>query len=73
MRIRKHAADASQFPLVGMPGATDAIATISFLALDAALLGKGPFAGQSPTDTAFALQNYLLLPELTALENVLMG
>jgi signal transduction histidine kinase len=45
----------------GMPGATGAVALISFLSVDAALAGRGFFAGQSPAATAHALQHFLLL------------
>jgi signal transduction histidine kinase len=45
----------------GMPGATGAIATIAFIAIEAAIDGRGPFSGHSPEDTALALQRFLLL------------
>jgi len=45
----------------GMAGACGAIAVIAFLSVEAALEGHGPFAGQSPADTAVALQHFLLL------------
>lgn len=45
----------------GMFGASGAIMIISFLSVAAALHGRGPFSGQSPTDTALALQQFLLL------------
>ena len=45
----------------GMLGASGAITAIAFLAVQAALAGRGPFAGHSPADTALALQNFLLL------------
>ena len=45
----------------GMFGATGAIAILAFLSVEAALLGRGPFSGQSPADTALALQQFLLL------------
>ncbi len=45
----------------GMFGASGAITVIAFLSVQAALDGRGPFAGQSPSATAFALQNFLLL------------
>ena len=45
----------------GMFGATGAIAILAFLSVEAALVGRGPFSGQSPADTALALQHFLLL------------
>jgi PAS domain S-box-containing protein len=45
----------------GMAGASGAVTVVAFLAVQAALEGKGPFAGRSPADTALALQNFLLL------------
>src|SRR5262249_20663811 len=45
----------------GMLGASGAVPAIAFLAVRAALAGRGPFAGHSPSDTALALQNFLLL------------
>lgn len=45
----------------GMFGASGAITIIAILSVQAALNGRGPFAGQSPSATAFALQNFLLL------------
>ena len=45
----------------GMLGASGAIAAIAFLSVEAALEGRGPFAGHSPGDTAAALQQFLLL------------
>src|SRR5215468_2372042 len=44
-----------------MAGASGAIAVIAFFSVEAALEGRGPFAGQSPADTAVALQHFLLL------------
>ena len=45
----------------GMAGASGAVALLAFLSVEAALEGRGPFAGQSPADTALALQHFLLL------------
>jgi signal transduction histidine kinase len=45
----------------GMLGATGAIAVIAFFSVESALLGRGPFTGQSPVETALALQHFLLL------------
>ena len=45
----------------GMLGASGAIVAIAFLSVEAALDGRGPFAGQSPAATALALQHFLLL------------
>jgi len=45
----------------GMLGASGAVTMVAFLAVDAALEGEGPFAGRSPENVAFALQNFLLL------------
>jgi PAS domain S-box-containing protein len=45
----------------GMPGASGAIAVLAFFSVDAAIHGRGPFSGQSPGDTAFALQWFLLV------------
>jgi signal transduction histidine kinase len=45
----------------GMPGASGAIATIAFIAIEAAVDGRGPFSGHSPEETALALQRFLLL------------
>jgi two-component system, LuxR family, sensor kinase FixL len=45
----------------GMLGASGAITVIAFFAVEAALEGRGPFSGHSPTDVALALQNFLLL------------
>ena len=42
----------------GMFGATGAIAILAFLSVEAALVGRGPFSGQSPADTALALQQF---------------
>jgi two-component system sensor kinase FixL len=45
----------------GMFGASGAVTLVAFLAVEAALEGKGPYAGRSPGETALALQNFLLL------------
>jgi two-component system, LuxR family, sensor kinase FixL len=45
----------------GMLGAIGAITTVAFLSVEAALVGRGPFSGRSPADTALALQQFLLL------------
>ena len=45
----------------GMFGACGAITIITVLSVAAALHGRGPFSGQSPADTALALQQFLLL------------
>jgi PAS domain S-box-containing protein len=45
----------------GMFGASGAMTVLAFFAIEAALLGRGSFAGQSPGDIALALQNFLLL------------
>ncbi len=45
----------------GMFGACGAITLLAVMMIQAALSGRGPFAGLSPSDTAHALQNYLLL------------
>lgn len=45
----------------GMVGTGGAILLFAGLATYAALLGHGPFAGQSPQETASALQHFLLL------------
>jgi PAS domain S-box-containing protein len=45
----------------GMLGTSGAIAVVAFIAVDAALEGRGPFFGQSPIDTGMALQQSLLL------------
>jgi two-component system sensor kinase FixL len=44
----------------GMMGASGAVAVIAFFAVEAALVGRGPFSGSSPGDTALALQHFLL-------------
>jgi PAS domain S-box-containing protein len=44
----------------GMFGASGAIVLIAAIAVGAALEGRGPFAGQSPIDTAMQLQTFLL-------------
>ncbi|HVI24011.1 MAG TPA: ATP-binding protein [Myxococcales bacterium] len=45
----------------GMSGASGAIAVIAFLSVNAALSGRGPFLGQTPEETALALQHFLLV------------
>jgi two-component system, LuxR family, sensor kinase FixL len=45
----------------GMLGAAGAITIIAFFSVAAALADRGPFSGQSPIDTARALQQFLLL------------
>src|SRR5262245_3272535 len=45
----------------GMFGASGAVTLLAIFVIEAALEGRGPFAGRSPGDTAFALQNFLLL------------
>jgi len=45
----------------GMPGASGAVAIITIFSVNAAIHGRGPFAGDSPRDTALALQEFLLL------------
>ncbi len=45
----------------GIPGASSGVAVIAIISVSAALQGEGPFAGRSPEDTAFALQEFLLL------------
>jgi PAS domain S-box-containing protein len=45
----------------GMLGASSGIALMAFLAVQAALEGRGLFAGQSAVDSALALQHFLLL------------
>jgi two-component system sensor kinase FixL len=45
----------------GMLGASGAIVIIAFFSVESALMGRGPFAGQSPADTALSLQHFLLL------------
>ena len=45
----------------GMRGASGAIFVTAVIAIGAASQGFGPFRGQSPTDTAIALQHFLLL------------
>ena len=45
----------------GMPGACGGVAIITIFSVDAAIHGRGPFYGESPADTAFSLQQFLLL------------
>ncbi|HEY7205308.1 MAG TPA: ATP-binding protein [Methylomirabilota bacterium] len=45
----------------GMLGASGAIVVVAFFSVESALMGRGPFAGQSPADTALSLQHFLLL------------
>jgi len=45
----------------GMFGASGAVTVIAFFAIDAALQGHRPFAGDSPAETALALQGFLFL------------
>jgi PAS domain S-box-containing protein len=45
----------------GIPGAAGAMAVMAVFAVEAAMVGNGPFAGRSPADTALLLQNFLLL------------
>ena len=45
----------------GMTGASGAIAVVSGFLVACALDGSGPFTGLSPSETAFALQNFVLL------------
>jgi PAS domain S-box-containing protein len=45
----------------GMFGASGAIIAITILSVDAALAGHGPFFGQSPGNTAWILQNFLMV------------
>jgi PAS domain S-box-containing protein len=45
----------------GLLGASGGIVIIAILAVEAALRGRGVFAGRSPADTALALQHFLLL------------
>src|SRR5262245_57879771 len=44
----------------GMFGASGAVAVIAVLSVKAALMGRGPFSGQSAAATAVALQQFLL-------------
>ena len=44
----------------GMLGASGAILVMAFFSVEAALAGRGPFSGQSPSGTAAALQYFLL-------------
>ena len=50
----------------GMHGASGAVTVIAFFSVKAALEGNGPFSGQSPEDTALALQHFLLLRAVPA-------
>jgi two-component system, LuxR family, sensor kinase FixL len=45
----------------GMFGASGAVALVTVFAVQAALDGRGMFAGLSPSDTAFVLQQFLLV------------
>lgn len=45
----------------GMLGASGAVTVLTFFLVEAAIVGRGPFVGQSPSDVAQALQNFLLL------------
>jgi signal transduction histidine kinase len=45
----------------GFAGVSGAVVLLSFLAVQAALAGRGVFSGRSPADTAQALQHFLLL------------
>lgn len=45
----------------GMVGATGAVGILAAFAISAASNGHGPFASQSPADTALAIQHFLLL------------
>ncbi len=45
----------------GILGASGAVVLISVVSVEAALGGRGPFAGGSPNDIALALQQFLLL------------
>ena len=45
----------------GMMGTTGAIMILASISVEAALVGRGPFAGQSPSAAAEALQQFLLL------------
>jgi PAS domain S-box-containing protein len=45
----------------GMPGASGAIAIITFFSVNAAIHGAGPFFGRTPAGTALVLQQFLLL------------
>jgi signal transduction histidine kinase/integral membrane sensor domain MASE1 len=45
----------------GMLGASGSIAVLALVSVQAALAGRGLFSGQSPADTALALQHFLLL------------
>lgn len=45
----------------GLPGAAGAVVIMSIFTVEAAIAGRGPFAGQSPAATALSLQNFLLL------------
>src|SRR5262249_40292693 len=45
----------------GMPGASGSVALVAAFMVGAVINNRGPFAGHTPTEIAFALQNYLLL------------
>jgi len=45
----------------GMLGASGVVVIVAFLSSAAAISGHGPFLGQSPAETATALQHFLLL------------
>jgi two-component system, LuxR family, sensor kinase FixL len=45
----------------GMLGAIGAIMIVTFLSVEAAIVGRGPFSGRSPEDTSLVLQQFLLL------------
>lgn len=51
----------------GMPGATGALAVLSFFVVEAAITGHGPYAGRPGLDVALALQNYLVMRSLPLL------
>ena len=45
----------------GIHGASGAVIIVTLLCVGAALGGRGPYSGLTPTDTALALQHFLLL------------
>ncbi|HZF16152.1 MAG TPA: PAS domain S-box protein [Steroidobacteraceae bacterium] len=45
----------------GMVGATGAVAALTFVSVAAAISGRGPFSGHTPSATAADLQQFLLL------------